>query len=258
MKTQSKTTGYYNALLRWGEPLDDANRQRVEQSLALVPSDVRTVLDLGCGDGTVSNQLVAKGLDVTGVDISRKALQYSEGKSIIASLDQLPFLDYPFDLVICAEVLEHLPLKIYERVLKEIERVAKEYIIITTPNAEYLPAGFVKCAHCGCIYHLNLHVRVFDRKAHRTLFQGFELVKTVEICTWKHYPFIISLKQRLLGVYRFKEDLTCPCCGYHGVEKSTPGILGKVLLRGIRLLTDWFHKTQPKARWIASLFQSKG
>lgn len=256
MKTQSNGADYYNALSRWGKALDEANRQRVEQTLMLVPADIYTVLDLGCGDGTVSNSLVASGLDVTGTDISSKALQYFKGKGIIAILGQLPFSNHSFDLLICAEVLEHIPVGVYERTLKEIERIARQYIIITTPDNEYLPAGFVKCKYCGCIYHMNLHVRVFNRKAHRTLFQDFKLVKTVGINSWKHYPVITSLEQRLLGIYRFKEGLICPCCGYNSVEKPTLGLWEKGFLKGIRLLGR-FIPQYSNARWIASLYSRR-
>lgn len=158
MKTQKTTRKYYDTLSRWGKTLDEPNRQRVEQIVAQVPANVSVVLDLGCGDGTVSNPLIAKGLDVIGVDISIIALQYFKGKGLIGNIEQLPFPAHSFDLIICSEVLEHLPTDTLERAVKEIERVALRYVIITTPNEEYLPAGFVKCKQCGCIYHMNLHV----------------------------------------------------------------------------------------------------
>ncbi|NIN01583.1 MAG: methyltransferase domain-containing protein [candidate division Zixibacteria bacterium] len=255
MKRQ--TRDYYNGLVRWGKPLDEANQERVQLTVGLVPPGISTVLDLGCGDGTVSNLLVRKGLKVTGVDISPVALKYFKGKGIIANLDQFPFLEHCFDLVICAEVLEHLLEGVYERTLKEIERVARHYVIITTPNEEYLPANFVKCENCGRIYHMNLHTRAFDRIAHRTLFQEFELVKTVEINNWRHCSIISWFEQKFLGVYKFKEGLVCPRCGHNGVDSATLGLTKKFLLKAFRLLDRWLPQ-RSKPRWIASLYRSGG
>jgi 2-polyprenyl-3-methyl-5-hydroxy-6-metoxy-1,4-benzoquinol methylase len=252
-----ETRDYYNGLARWGKPLDEANQERIQLTVGLVPPGVYTVLDIGCGDGTVSNLIVAKGLKVTGLDISPVALKYFKGKGIIANLDQFPFLEHSFDLVICAEVLEHLVEGVYERTLKEIERVARHYIIITTPNEEYLPAGFVRCENCGRIYHMNLHTRAFDRIAHRTLFQEFELVKTVEINNWQQYPLVTWFEQKVLRVYKFKEGLVCPQCGHNGVDKVTLGLRRKSLLKAFCVLA-WCLPQHSKPRWIATLYRYRG
>lgn len=247
---------FYDALSRWGKPHDIANIQRIEQTISMIPEDVNTILDVGCGDGTVSNQLMGKGLDVTGVDLSGEALRYFTGRGVIARLDQLSFPDSSFDLIICAEVLEHLPDDIYESALKEIERVAQKYILITTPNKEYLPAGFVKCESCSAIYHKNLHFRSFDRKKHGRLFKEFELLKTVGINSWKHRPLITYLEQHLCGVYKYKDGLICPYCGSIRVEKPSLGLLRKGILKSFRVSCKLFPK-YPKARWIASLYRCR-
>ncbi len=104
---QNENIEYYNTLPRWGKTLSKSNQQRIEHTLELVPSEVYTVLDVGFGDGTVSNQLVAEGLKVTGADLSIQALKYFEGKGVLASIDRLTFPDRCFDLVVFAEVLEH-------------------------------------------------------------------------------------------------------------------------------------------------------
>ena len=131
---------HYDECPRWGKLVNEAKRERVEGTLRLVPS-VRTVLDLGCGDGMVSSGILAKGMDVTGVDLSRVAIKHFEGKKVVANMADLPFPDRSFDLILCAEVLEHLPGATFEEALEEIERGAARYVVISTPNEEYLPAG---------------------------------------------------------------------------------------------------------------------
>jgi SAM-dependent methyltransferase len=247
---------FYNGLSRWGRQLDEANVHRVEQTVALVPPDVETVLDLGCGDGTIANPLNAAGWNVTGADISQEALQYVEGKRVLASLDQLPFPDRSFDLVVCAQVLEHLPMEVYVKALREMERLAVRLIIVTTPNKEPLSAGLVKCSSCGAVYHMDLHVRSFDREAHDTLFQAFELTKTVEIGEWRHYPALTQLFQQVLRVYRSKAGSICVQCGYKHVESPVTGWL-RTCLRGAHMLGSKLTMGR-KAHWIASLHRAKG
>jgi SAM-dependent methyltransferase len=250
----SDLTDYYNTRSGWGKPPDDANLQRIHGTLALVPTDVRTVLDAGCGDGKVSNQLVVKGRRVVGVDISEVALRGFRGSRVRGSIDHLPFASHSYDLVLCAETLEHLPVGMFESSLDEIERVAGRYVIITTPNEEYLPAGFAKCENCGYAYHMNLHFRAFDQESHSALFEQFKVVRTEGILSWKHSRLLVFLRQKLFGFYRFKRRLICPRCGHRGVREPGQGLIWRILLKVVGKLE---HKlpARSKARWIASLYQ---
>jgi 2-polyprenyl-3-methyl-5-hydroxy-6-metoxy-1,4-benzoquinol methylase len=79
MSDHSILTTYYNTRSSWGERPDDANLRRIERTLGLIPTGVRSILDVGCGDGRVSNRLVANGREVVGLDISEVALGGSAG-----------------------------------------------------------------------------------------------------------------------------------------------------------------------------------
>lgn len=255
MAVAPTTVAYWDGLNRWGQDLNPANRQRIQETVALVPEDVQSVLDLGAGDGTVSNSLAARGLWTAGIDISIVALQHCAGARTVAATDAIPFADASFDLVICAEVLEHLPVDIYQPTLREIERVARRYIIITTPNEEYLPAGFVRCAFCSARYHMNLHVRTFDGTAHRELFSSFEQVRTVPIERWRHSPKLTALEHALFMAYREKEGVVCPCCHHAGYATARFGPLGRPALRFVRRIG--LRTGHWKPRWIASLYSSR-
>lgn len=76
------------------------------------------VLDIGCGVGSVDLYLVSLGNQVTGIDISKKAIDMAKKSSKILKLDEhviFNVIDFPknipkgvFDVVICSEILEHL------------------------------------------------------------------------------------------------------------------------------------------------------
>lgn len=97
------------------------------------------VLDVGCGSGLLGEKVKAKGNYVTGIDISRVAIEIAKEKIDEAILldieEELPSLPpRSFDVITFSDILEHLynPLK----VLSEYKMLLKEngYIIISVPN----------------------------------------------------------------------------------------------------------------------------
>jgi 2-polyprenyl-3-methyl-5-hydroxy-6-metoxy-1,4-benzoquinol methylase len=72
------------------------------------------VLDLGCGDGRVAAEMAKAGAHVTGVDISRVAVERARAANpelefvVVSANEALPFADVAFDAVVCLHVLEHV------------------------------------------------------------------------------------------------------------------------------------------------------
>ncbi|HLB06034.1 MAG TPA: bifunctional 2-polyprenyl-6-hydroxyphenol methylase/3-demethylubiquinol 3-O-methyltransferase UbiG [Thermodesulfobacteriota bacterium] len=93
----------------------------------------RTVLDIGCGGGLLSEEFAKAGARVTGIDLSPTAIDAAKehaGKSgLIIDYRNCPMKELVdkgevFDIVICAEMLEHvddlaLTLKESSRLLKD-------------------------------------------------------------------------------------------------------------------------------------------
>ena len=89
----------------------------------------KTVLEIGVGNKTVSGYFKKIGIKVTTVDFGKNLKP-----DIVASVLNLPFKKNSFDVVLCAEVLEHLPFKDFPKALKEIYKVTKNAAIITLPH----------------------------------------------------------------------------------------------------------------------------
>ncbi len=150
--------------------VDAKESQRIRQTLELIPDEVRSVLDAGCGDGRVTMAL-ARGHDVVGVDVSCNALNREARRSRVASvLTALPFRDESFDLVLVSEVIEHIPADVLPQVLQELRRTAKKYVLITVPYRETLEDASVRC-QCGFVFHKWGHLKRYDERALVSLYQ---------------------------------------------------------------------------------------
>lgn len=154
---------YYSQDNLWGRCMFEYQLQVLQSLLYLIPQDVETILDIGCGDGYITNSLTQR-FDVTGMNISEEALAYLQCKTVVENVAQIPFENHSFDLVMLNDVIEHLPSTIYELALSEIARVTKKYIFVTVPLEENLTSKTLLCPQCGTAYHYNWHQRRFTVK----------------------------------------------------------------------------------------------
>lgn len=103
-------------------------------AMALIPEGAgRTALDIGCRDGHFSKKLIAKGYQVTSIDLMPK---YEHGMKVDAN-DPLPFADASFDVIWFSEVIEHLKDPAFT--ISELRRVLRPggMILVTTPNRDF-------------------------------------------------------------------------------------------------------------------------
>ena len=74
------------------------------ERLDLVSRPLGTALDLGCGDGYLSNRLQARGLQVTSLDAGSRFA--ARAGAVQGEEDLLPFAEASFDLVVSVGVLD--------------------------------------------------------------------------------------------------------------------------------------------------------
>jgi len=125
-----------------------AERERIIETIEIIPPDVQTILDVGCGNGAFLNSL-PDGYQAIGLDFSREALKYVKTKANCGDIVALPFKSASFDLVTCLEVLEHLSSGVFEKALSELQRVSKRKIwTFPSLSALRVVAGITRIAMC--------------------------------------------------------------------------------------------------------------
>lgn len=100
-------------------PLHEINPLRLEWINAKVPLAGKRVIDIGCGGGILAESMARKGADVTGIDLSDKALKVADLHSLesgakvryklIAAEAMAAEEPGQYDVVTCMEMLEHVP-----------------------------------------------------------------------------------------------------------------------------------------------------
>ena len=166
--------GYYEQPEVWKQELETYQVQVLHDILNVLPHDINNLLDIGCGNGIITNNL-PKNINIIGLDISSEAIKHVKAGKLIASVLDIPFPDNSFDLVMANDMLEHIPEKDYGKACAELQRVAKKYLLITVPYMENLEARMKRCIKCGARYHLNHHQRAYDFNSVKNIFPNYKL-----------------------------------------------------------------------------------
>jgi ubiquinone/menaquinone biosynthesis C-methylase UbiE len=135
----------------------------ISQLLAVNSLSPSTVLEIGPGNGIVSDILRKSGRKVTTFDINENLRPDVVGN--IVEIDKI-FDDNSFDLILCAEVLEHLPFEHFDAILEKFSRIAKKNVVITLPRNHRILLDFVGSLKLPFIPHLrsNLFLRLPNRQ----------------------------------------------------------------------------------------------
>ena len=101
-------------------PLHQINPLRLGWIDGLARLQDQHVLDVGCGGGILADAMARKGAQVTGIDLSTKALRVAQLHALEASTPHIRYREVSaealaqeqpesFDIVTCMEMLEHVP-----------------------------------------------------------------------------------------------------------------------------------------------------
>jgi len=154
----------------WGSELEAGKEQRgnlrtnldfLSQTNLLKPND--RILEIGCGIGSIVSELNRQGYDITGTDISGKAIdyglkKYGDIKLQVQPAEELQFEDQTFDVVLSFDLFEHIAE--LDRHISEVYRVLKEdgFYLLQTPNK-----------YSNVIFETLYHKSLKWRRAHPSL-----------------------------------------------------------------------------------------
>lgn len=122
--------------------------------LRILADSPKSVLDMGCGDGTLMEGIAGKNWKITGIDIYEKDLKNARKKglyhklikdSLVKVCRKLVKEKKKYDLVFCSQVVEHITKKEGEELLGVAEKLSKRRIYFGTPRGFMVqPEIFIK------------------------------------------------------------------------------------------------------------------
>jgi ubiquinone/menaquinone biosynthesis C-methylase UbiE len=127
------------------EEEDDYTPDRYRQLYTMFPAKSKRILDIGCNTGRggavlkhLNSTLEIYGLDCAQEQLDRLPMEYSV--KLYGLSTDIPIEDQTFDVVVAAEVLEHLYPSDVDNTLCEIQRILRigGRFLMTTPNPHYI------------------------------------------------------------------------------------------------------------------------
>ncbi len=177
----------------------------------------KKVLDLGCNTGLLGERLKKnKNCIVYGADYSKEAIKIAKkrlDKAIVCDLEKyIPFMSEKFDIIILADILEHLryPHELIERIKIILKK--EGFIVACIPNIANINIRFhlffgnwdYKCA--GILD--RTHFRFFTKKTMKKLFKntGYKIIEIDSTQGFQFFclyylTFLKRIRERLCKIY---------------------------------------------------------
>lgn len=128
----------------WSSSFGNLEKQFVKE-LNIAVGKVESILDVGCGFNSPVQLLSYRPKRLCGVDFHSPVIEQSKSKSIHDEYFKIPLLNInnkfrsnSFDCVLALDVIEHFKKNEALNLIQQIETIAREKIIIYTPNG-FLP-----------------------------------------------------------------------------------------------------------------------
>jgi len=221
----------------------------------LIPNKGEKVLDIGARDGHFSVLLTEFYKSVTALDLEKPFISHKNINCIQGDITSLDFKDNSFDLVFCAEVLEHIPSHLLQKACSELSRVSKAELLIGVPYKQDVRVGRTTCYSCGKKNPPWGHVNSFDKQKLKDLFPLFNINEVsfiggeTEASTNFMSTFLMDLAGNPYGTYSQEE--ACIHCGEKLKLPPERSLLQKIYTRMAFYINDIqkpFYKTHPN--WI--------
>ena len=184
------------------------------EMLRYIPSSAKTILEIGCGSGNFSAQLVKEGVETWGVEPFEKSANEASQKLtkvLIGTLDDtlkdLP--DNYFDVIVMNDVIEHL-LEPWDDIVNLKSKLKKEGVLVTSiPNVRYSKNLFKMIFKRDWKYTDDLildrtHYRFFTKKSIQRMYKdcgyNIQTIKGINVTkSFLYFPFAVLFNIVLLG-----------------------------------------------------------
>ena len=156
----------------------------------------KKILDLGCGEGVLVEEMAKKGYDIIGLDAN-----YESAKVLRREITNTGFGENSFDITLCLDVLEHLSFDEQEKAVDEIKRILKPEgtLVLTLPNLAHLASRF-------SFLFLGKLLRTSEAERHkgdRPIDEYLKLLKSKNFLLKKRKGLFMTLPLITLATYYF-------------------------------------------------------
>ena len=127
---------------------------------------VKTVIDIGCGNGKYTRNLIDAGIDCIGFDGSPLTPEVTEGLCGVLDFSQVVDIGQ-FDLVLCLEIGEHIPVHYEQVFINNVCQAAKKHICLSWALEGQAGRGHVNCRNNDYVIN-EIRKRGFTYKPEET------------------------------------------------------------------------------------------
>lgn len=156
---------------------------------------VTNVVEIGVGEGFLSGYLSERfpekrftGLEPREEDLRALKQKFPRIDARVGSIYDLSVLEPPYDLVLCCEVLEHLP--DVPRALDQLASLGARHLILTVPHEPYfMLSNLARLKNVTRLGNDPEHINHYGKAAFGRLLESrFQVVELVT-----SYPWILAL-----------------------------------------------------------------